>query len=674
MKINSLLIKNFKTIRELNIDDIDRAMIVVGKNSTGKTTILHAIRAVAGKYEVKESDFHNPSRNIEIAVELEISNDDIQLFYNTGALSVYKTFNMWYDEFCIKLPSFERKKTYMPEEQWENETNAPAALTDDDLGGILRFVYVVDTELNIRYSDGINRNNNNIRKVFPNCHFIDATRNIKDIQNDIFIAETEDALTGIRNKNCIEDHARPCVDCFRCIPSIKSKTPDEMSIVETVRMLEYKLMQVKLDSFMEKLNHYYTLNSGRQQNIKFVMNLNSDNLLRLDTVVLNKERYGADSVETMSAGAKSIYILSLLQAYIEESNSIPSLILIEDPEIYLHPQLQKVASEILYKLSSKNQVFFSTHSPNLIFNFNSKQIRQVVLDENGDTTINNNSDIDIILDDLGYSANDLMNVNFVFIVEGKQDSNRLPLLLNKYYSEIYNDDGTLQRVSIITTNSCTNIKTYANLKYINKLYLKDQFLMIRDSDGKNPQTLVKQLCNYYYSRSQEDKGNIPRIQPRNVLVLKYYSFENYFLNPAVMTKIGVIKSEEEFYNILLEKFKSYLHKLASVKHMREVTGLNIKTKEDIKRNMETIKIYVRGHNLFDIFYGRYKGEKENEILSAYIEAAPKSDFADILNAIDNFIYFMNRRREEAEDDTEPVTEIVYSKHKKKKKRKNRPVD
>nr|MCR5331598.1 OLD family endonuclease [Lachnospiraceae bacterium] len=335
------------------------------------------------------------------------------------------------------------------------------------------------------------------------------------------------------------------------------------------------------------------------------------------------------------------------------------------------PQLQKVASEILYKLSSKNQVFFSTHSPNMIFNFNSKQIKQVVLDENGNTSVNENTDIDTILDDLGYSANDLMNVNFIFIVEGKQDSNRLPLLLDKYYSEIYNDDGTLQRVSIITTNSCTNIKTYANLKYINKLYLKDQFLMIRDSDGKDPQALVKQLCNYYFARSQEDKGNIPRIQPRNVLVLKYYSFENYFLNPEVMTRIGVIKTEEEFYNILLDKFKSYLHKLASVKHMKEVTGLVIRTKEDIKRNMETIKIFVRGHNLFDIFYGRYKGEKETEILKAYIDEAPRSDFADILNAIDNFIYFMNRRRDDEEDSAEMSQEMVYTKHKKKKRKKGK---
>ncbi len=58
-------------------------------------------------------------------------------------------------------------------------------------------------------------------------------------------------------------------------------------------------------------------------------------------------------------------------------------------------------------------------------------------------------DIDEVLDNLGYSANDLMNVSFVFIVEGKQDSSRLPLLLEKYYAEIYTGDDKLRRIAII---------------------------------------------------------------------------------------------------------------------------------------------------------------------------------------------------------------------------------
>ena len=50
--------------------------------------------------------------------------------------------------------------------------------------------------------------------------------------------------------------------------------------------------------------------------------------------------------------------------------------------------------------------------------------------------------------------------------------------------------------------------------------------------------------------------------------------------------------------------------------------------------MEDIKTYIRGHNLFDIFYGRYK-EKETELLERYIEIAPKEDFQDILAALEN---------------------------------------
>jgi len=133
---------------------------------------------------------------------------------------------------------------------------------------------------------------------------------------------------------------------------------------------------------------------------------------------------------------------------------------------------------------------FSTHSPNLIFNFNSRQIRQVVLDEADCSVIRSHTDIGRILDDLGYGANDLMNVSFVFFVEGKQDKSRLPLLLKKYYSEITDLDGNLSRIAVITTNSCTNIKTYANLKYMNQLYIKDQFLMIRDGDGQDAEALL----------------------------------------------------------------------------------------------------------------------------------------------------------------------------------------
>jgi len=232
-------------------------------------------------------------------------------------------------------------------------------------------------------------------------------------------------------------------------------------------------------------------------------------------------------------------------------------------------------------------------------------------------------------------------------VEGKQDKSRLPLLLEKYYSEVHDEEGELSRISIITTNSCTNIKTYANLKYMNQLYLRDQFLMIRDGDGKNPEELANQLCKYYSERNVQDIDKLPRVRRQNVLILKYYSFENYFLNPKIMAQLGIVESEENFWETLFAKWQQYLHRIVSGQHLIEVLGKDIESVEELKANFEAFKIYMRGHNLYDIFYGRFR-ERETELLRKYLEIAPREDFADILDAIDKFEYFDSRRKMDGE--------------------------
>ena len=59
---------------------------------------------------------------------------------------------------------------------------------------------------------------------------------------------------------------------------------------------------------------------------------------------------------------------------------------------------------------------------------------------------------------------------------------------------------------------------------------------------------------------------------KNVLILKYYSFENYFLDPKVMARIGVLDSEDQFYEIFLEKWHEYLYRLRSGEKLRAVVG------------------------------------------------------------------------------------------------------
>lgn len=107
MQIVDLRIQNFKSIRDIHIDGIENALILVGKNNTGKTAVLDAIRAVFGEYEIQEEDLYRLHEN--------------------GRISQYRRYEAWYKDFCKKLPSYRN--------------------------GQLVFEFVVNREGKIRYGD-----------------------------------------------------------------------------------------------------------------------------------------------------------------------------------------------------------------------------------------------------------------------------------------------------------------------------------------------------------------------------------------------------------------------------------------------------------------------------------------------------------------------------------------
>ena len=530
MRLTYVHIQNFKSIRDMEIRDIDRALILVGKNNTGKTSVLDAVCAALGCYEVQERDFNEQGQAVRIAVRLALAGEDLAFFHGQGRVSKYRRFEAWLKSFKERLPSFRedsRRAGKLPE-------------------GELSFTFHMSPGGKPRYEDGHRKNNPYIPMVLPKVYRITAERELAQLQNDLLLSAQGEEVRRLKSESCVFEAAKTCTRCFQCIGLIDQKKPGELTAAETARLLEYKVYQMNLGGMARKINENFRKNGGYEE-LRYALRWEGGRLFDLEVTAYNEEQNRARPVELMGRGMRSIYMLSLLETYTGQEGRFPSIIVVEEPELFLHPQLQKTCGEILYRLSLKNQVIFQTHSPDLLFNFTIRQIRQVVLDKERFSTVRPQTDLGRILDDLGYGANDLMNVSFVFIVEGKQDKSRLPLLLEKYYSEVLDEEGRLARISIITTNSCTNIKTYANLKYMNQVYLRDQFLMIRDGDGEDPEELAGQLCRYYEERSREDADRLPRVTRKNVLILKYYSFENYFLNPAVMAKLGIVESEEAFY-------------------------------------------------------------------------------------------------------------------------------
>ena len=617
MRITEIWIRNYRLIRDMRIRDIERALILVGKNNTGKTAILDAVRVALGAGAVRTEDFQEDFSNIEISVRMSLEEEDLIRLHRGGRVSKYRRYEAWLEDFKRKLPSFQE--------------------------GELSFTFVANREGKVRWQDGFRKHNPCIAQVFPPLYDIDIQRNLEGFQSSLLLLQENEQLRQMRSGSCMFDTTRQCSHCFSCIGLINQKTPGQLNVLEAARLLDYKLYQLNLDEFSRRVNRIFRKNGG-QEEIRYSMNRDVERMLSVTAEIYNRKRKLLKPIESMGKGMRSIYMLSLLEACSMEDSFEPGIVLAEEPEIFLHPQMQNVSGDILYRISRKNQVIFSTHSPNLLPDFNSRQIRQIVLGEDGYPSVRQKTDISVILDDLGYTAADLMNVDFVFIVEGKQDKSRLPLLLKKYYAEVYDENGQLFRTAILTTNSCTNIKTYANLKYMNQIYLKDRFLMIRDGDGQDPRALKRQLCRYYEERSLEDVDRLPRVTEKNVLILRYYSFENYFLNPAVMAACGVVASEEEFYEIFLDRWREYLHKIRSGQQLLEVMGRDFETVQDVKEHMEEIRIHLRGHNLYDIYYGKYR-DQEEELLTRYIDLAPREDFADILDAVEGFIYFQNRRKD-----------------------------
>lgn len=357
MKLTGIHIKNFKAIHEMKIDSIENALILVGQNNTGKTTILEAIRAAFGDYRISSEDFDGDCANIEMDLSLEFSIEDLKWLHQNGVVSQYKRYETWLEDFCKKLPSF--------------------SLNEEATGSVLQFTFIAHRDGWVRYQDKEHKNNSCIPQVFPKIYYLDAERDLNQLQGDLLMLQEDELLKRMRADTCMFNQAKKCGHCFSCIGLIEKKTPAELDAFETAKLLDYKLYQLNLDEFARKVNQNYKKNGG-QDEILYSMNRDVERMLKVTTEIHNPAQNLTRPVAKMGKGMRSIYMLSLLETYTGTESRIPSILMIEDPEIFLHPKLQKVSGEILYRLSRKNQVIFSTHSPNLLANFNSRQIRQIV--------------------------------------------------------------------------------------------------------------------------------------------------------------------------------------------------------------------------------------------------------------------------------------------------------
>lgn len=160
MKIVYLKIVNFKSIRKLEIKAMENSLILVGKNNTGKTSVIDAILTAAGLRPLHSYELLNPSRPVEISLQISFTEEDLHYYYTKGILSKTRNYEKWLEEFKTKLPSFEN--------------------------GIVSFMCYIKPDFSIQYRDGFLKHNPYIKEIIPKIYHIDQSRNLEMLQNDVF--------------------------------------------------------------------------------------------------------------------------------------------------------------------------------------------------------------------------------------------------------------------------------------------------------------------------------------------------------------------------------------------------------------------------------------------------------------------------------------------------------
>ena len=106
--------------------------------------------------------------------------------------------------------------------------------------------------------------------------------------------------------------------------------------MEISRLLEFKMYQVNLSSFTRRLNENFHKNGGLEE-ILYSLNWNPEEIFKIQAQIYKEESGRLVSIDNLSRGMKNIYMLSLLETYSGERDQVPAIVLVEYPEMYLHP-------------------------------------------------------------------------------------------------------------------------------------------------------------------------------------------------------------------------------------------------------------------------------------------------------------------------------------------------
>jgi len=544
MKIEKIILENFRCFYgkvEISTDDFT---VFVGKNDQGKSAIFEAvdifINEGKGTVKLSNDDLNKNAKNegkdsFRIGVVFKdypqfliidatnpTSLKDEYLLNKDGFLEIWKVF---------RKGKVQDKETFLKCEHPSND-DFLKNLMNKKIRELQDFV----KEKNINVSD--NRKSAELRKAIREYYVKqDGNLKLEEIEIKIDAEGLKDIWSKLQNylpvyalfhsdrknidqDNEIQDPLKVKVEQFFKRDDIQRKLNEIANEIDNeIRTIADGTIQKFKDISQQQINIKANIPEVTQLKWKDVykgIGFNTDS-----DIPLNKRGSGIRRIVLVSS------FLADIERKIESENDNHLIYAIEEPETSLHPDLQMKLIDALMKMSKDecHQILISTHSPALIRLFETSSIRYVEQDDEGKAKVEFFDDniADKIVKNLGL----LPNIGKVVIcVEGTNDEKFL-LNINQNINELKSiidlkekiNSGLVAIIPMRGSNLIDWINRYA-LKHTNAvefhLYDRDADKKYKDAiakvkkrkDGYGTLTQKREIENYIHKTIIEEEFNI----------------------------------------------------------------------------------------------------------------------------------------------------------------------
>jgi predicted ATP-dependent endonuclease of OLD family len=490
LKIGSITIKGIKSHSE-TIFNSENYNIFIGENNTGKSNILFAIRWFFNEIKLSEKDIN---RQCDVDPSVKI------VFLFEEGDEIPEQITSYVEERELELEAIadrnlSEKKDQSPHYKIKNTEISNTKLKN--LFDKIDVIYVpsirkLDEDLKFTANSTINRlvTKYVIETLNTNTEFNELYGNVS--QNILKISGLVND-TGFKN--------------------LKDSLENYMLDYENIE-INFKLNPPEVDDLIKKSFEAYTKNG----------------------------QSGELPIESQGMGFQRSLIFSLLCNVAELSTSSKklTLYLIEEPELFLHPNHQKHFRNKLISLSKSDQVFVTSHSPYFVSNIqNYSQIKKISIN-NGISSLREISHTDLFdickrdgeltveacpkygdltvqqtLDQINQIANedelryllwiDPQRANAflskkVILVEGSTDKALLSFMFDNKLGEFFASNSTSD-IMVVDVNGKLHFYKFAHL--LNRLGISTWILYDGDDDKETKEISHKKLNKYIEGMKKE---------------------------------------------------------------------------------------------------------------------------------------------------------------------------